>query len=288
MGRRMARRAPVAAAASAAVVFSLTGCLGGSGDAPSGTAVLPADVALVKASQQTGRADTFEAELTITDTGEPGSVIRGSGDVRLRPDLAFSVTLGEVRLSGQSLPGTGVQAILTDGTLYAKVPRLAQMITGGKPWLRVNVDAAGRVVGFGFDELTDAVRRINPAEQTKMLTASKDVRRVGEEEVEGVKTVHYAGTVTVQDALDRLDPVARERIGRWYTASGSDRLSFDVWVDAADLPRKLVVKGTADGRDTSTMTVLYRDYGDAVTVNPPPADQVGDVTDRIGQFLRGR
>ena len=36
------------------------------------------------------------------------------------------------------------------------------------------------------------------------------------------------------------------------------------------------------------MTVLYRDYGDAVTVNPPPADQVGDVTDRIGQFLRGR
>ncbi|SEG31871.1 Protein of unknown function [Thermomonospora echinospora] len=288
MGRRMALRATAAAAVGTTMVISLTGCLGGSGDGSgsSGTIRLSANTALVKASERTGQADTFEADLTITDAGE-GATIRGSGNVRLRPSLAFSATLKEARMGGQTLPGAGGQAILVDGALYAKVPQLAQLAGIDKPWLRLNVDQVGQRAGFSFDQITNAVQRINPAEQTKMLTGSKDARRVGEEEVEGVKTVHYAGTVTFEDALNRLDPQAREKVRQWHT-DGSDRLSFDVWVDSENLPRKLVVKGTADGRDTSTVTVLYRDFGEPVTVNAPPSDQVGDVTDQLGRFLGGR
>jgi hypothetical protein len=285
----MARRATAAAAVGTTMVISLTGCLGGSGDGSgsSGTIKLSANTALVKASQKTGRADTFAADLTITDNGDGGSTVRGSGNVRLRPSPAFTATLKELKVGGQTLPGAGGQAILVDGTLYAKVPRLAQLVGVDKPWLRLNVDQAGRQVGFSYAQITNAVQRINPAEQTRMLTGSKDARRVGEEEVEGVRTVHYTGTVTFEDALNRLDPQAREKVRQWHT-DGSDRLAFDVWVDSENLPRKLVVKGTADGRDTSTVTVLYRDFGEPVTVNAPPADQVGDVTDQLGRFLGGR
>jgi hypothetical protein len=288
MGRRLARRTTVAVAAGSAMALTLTGCLGsGDGSEDSRTINLSAGTALVKASQKTGQADSFEADLTISDGGNGGTTIRGSGDVRLRPTLAFTATLDQLRVGGQALPGAGSQAILVDGTLYAKVPRLAQFATGGKPWLRLNVDRAGQRAGFGFDEITDAVQRVNPAEQTKMFTGSKDARRVGEEKVEGVRTAHYTGTVTLQDALNRLDPQTRDKVRRWH-GGGADRLAFDIWIDGDNLPRKLVVKGTADGRDTSTVTVLYRDYGKKVTVNAPPADQVGDVTDQVGRVLGGR
>ncbi|MBA9001328.1 hypothetical protein [Thermomonospora cellulosilytica] len=287
MARRMAHRTAVAAAAGTAMALSLTGCLGGSGDDPAngsgGTVQLPADTVLVKTSQRTGQADTFEADLTITDGG---TTVRGSGDVRLRPTLAFTATLDEVRMNGQTLPAAGSQAILLNDVLYAKVPQFAQMLTGGKPWLRLNVDQAGRQAGVDLDQITSAVQRINPAEQTRMLTGSKDVRRVGQEEVEGVRTTRYTGTVTLRDALARLDPQTREKVRRWH-ADGSERLAFDIWVDGENLPRKLVVRGTADGRETSTVTVLYRDFGEKVTVNPPPADQVGDVGDLVGWHLGG-
>ncbi|TNY38840.1 hypothetical protein [Thermomonospora catenispora] len=284
---RTTRRASAAAATGAVLALSLTGCLGGSGDDPvrgaGDTTRLPANTVLVKASQRTGQADTFEADLTVTD-GD--TTIRGSGAVRLRPAPAFTATFDEVRVNGQTLPAAGSQVILLNDVLYAKVPQLAQMFTDGKPWLRMNLDQVSRRAGVDLDRITSAVQRINPAEQTAMLTASKDVRRVGEEKVEGVPTTRYTGTVTLQEALSRLDEQAREKVRRWH-ADGSERLAFDIWVDAENLPRKLVLKGTADGRENSTVTVLYRDFGEPVTVNAPPADQVGDVTDRLGRLPGG-
>ncbi|REE98097.1 LppX_LprAFG lipoprotein [Thermomonospora umbrina] len=286
MERRTALRTTVVVAAGSAIAATLTACGSDGGSGNAGTINLPADTALVKASQRTGQADSFEADLTIADTGDGGTTIRGSGDVRLRPNLAFTATLDQLKVGGQTLPGVGSRAILVGDTLYAKVPRLAEFATGGKPWLRLNVDRTGRRLGFGFDEITDAVQRVNPAEQTKMFTGSKDARRVGEEKIEGVRTGHYTGTVTLQDALNRLDPQTREKVRRWHT-DGSDRLAFDIWIDSENLPRKLVVKGTSKGHETSTVTVLYRDYGKKIRVNPPPADQVGDVTDTVGRFLGG-
>ncbi|GLZ12341.1 hypothetical protein Acsp04_25760 [Actinomadura sp. NBRC 104425] len=135
----------------------------------------------------------------------------------------------------------------------------------------------GRQTGIDVAGLVEQVQKVNPAEQTKMFTASKDVRRVGEETVDGVRTVHYTGTVTVKEALDRLDPDARQRVSRWFPQGASDeKITFDLWADGDQLPRKIVSKGT--GGDTGSLTVRYSDYGTSFSVNPPPADQVGELS----------
>ncbi|MFB4313631.1 hypothetical protein [Actinomadura sp. 21ATH] len=276
----MKRRFVVAAGGTAmGTALVLAGCGGTGAETSTGNMKLTAAEALVKTSQKTGRADTFKADLTVTDTGDGANRVRASGQFRLRPELTFSAQLDEMSRNGQAVPGAQGQAIYTGNVLYAKVPMLARFVGEGKPWLKVNVDQAGRQFGFDAGALVQQVQKINPAEQTRMFTGSKDVRRVGTEKVDGVDTTHYTGTVTVQDALGRLDAQAREKVRAWFPqGAANEKITFDLWTGADQLPRKLVSKGTPAKGESGTVTVLYRDYGKPISVNPPPADQVGELS----------
>lgn len=283
----MNRRLVVAAggtAVSAAILLS--GC-GGSGTASTENMQLSAAEALVKTSQKTGEADTFKADLTVTGTDADGSgKIHADGQFQVRPTLKFSAKLDEVSRGGQSIPGIKGQAVFTDNVLYAKVPQLAQFVSGGKPWVKIDVNEASQRTGFDVKSLVDQVQKVAPAEQTKMFTGSKDARRVGTETVDGVQTTHYAGTVTIEDALSRLDAQAREKVSKWLPKDQANgKINFDLWTDGENLPRKLVSKASGSQGESGTVTVLYSDYGESFTVNPPPSDQVGQLS--LGSFLGG-
>ena len=283
----MNRRLVVAAGGTAvSAALLLTGC-GGDGAQSTENMKLSAAEALVKTSEKTGQADTFKADLTVTGTGDGGSgKIHADGQFQLRPTLQFSAKLDEFSRGGKSVPGAQGQALFTGNVLYAKVPQLAQAVSGGKPWLKVDVNQAAQRTGFDIQSLIDQVQKVDPAEQTKMFTGSKDVRRVGTEEIDGVQTTHYTGTVTVQDALNRLDEQAREKVRTWLPADeANSKINFDLWTDGENLPRKLVSKMSGQQGETGTVTVLYSDYGESFTVNPPPSDQVGELS--LGSLLGG-
>ncbi|MQY06167.1 LolA-like protein [Actinomadura macrotermitis] len=277
----------VAGSAAVGAALLLSGCNADGSSGTTGTMKLSANEALLKSSQKVGKADAFKADLTVSDTAEGGRV-HATGQFRLRPDLAFSVKLDEFsRGGGQSVSLGGAQAIFTGNTLYAKVPQqLTQFVAGGKPWLKIDVNQMSQRTGFDVKGLIDQVQKVDPAEQTKMFTGSKDARRVGEETVDGVKTVHYTGTVTVQDALAKLDAQAREKVKRWFPqGGGNDKINFDLWTDGDNLPRKLVSKGAGADAKAGTVTVLYSDYGKSFGVNPPPAEQTGQLS--LDGLLRG-
>ncbi|WP_067466575.1 LppX_LprAFG lipoprotein [Actinomadura macra] len=284
----MNRRIVVAAGGTAVgAALVLSGCNGdGSGTGATENMKLSANEALLKSSQKTGQADTFKADLTVTSTGSGGGKVHANGQFRLRPTLKFSAKLDEFSHGGQSVPGAKGQAIFTDNTLYAKVPQLAQFVSGGKPWVKIDVNQAAKGTGLDVQDLVNQVQNVDPAGQTKMFTGSKDARRVGTETVDGVKTTHYAGTVTVQDALNRLDAPARAKISKWLPKdSANGKINFDLWTDGDNLPRKLVSKATGTQGDSGSVTVLYSDYGKSFSVNPPPSDQVGQLS--LGSFLGG-
>ncbi|WP_233525864.1 LppX_LprAFG lipoprotein [Actinomadura spongiicola] len=283
----MNRRLMVAAGGTAVgAALLLSGC-GGDGTTSTENMKLSADQALLKASEKTGQADTFKADLTVTGTGDHVGKVRADGRFQLRPSLKFSAKLDEFSAGGQSVPGVQGQALFADNVLYAKVPRLAQFVSGGKPWLKIDVNQMAQRTGFDVKGLIQQVQQVDPAEQTKMFTGSKDARRVGTETIDGVKTVHYTGTVTVQDALNRLDPQAREKVRTWLPKDDrvNSKISFDLWTDGENLPRKIVSKGTGQQGQTGTVTVLYSDYGKSFKVNPPPSDQVGQLS--MGGLLGG-
>lgn len=282
----MNRRLVVAAGGTAVgAALLLSGC-NGDGSENTGNMKLSANQALLKASEKTGKTDTFKADLTVTGTGDGGGKVHADGQFRLRPSLQFSAKLDEFSKNGQTVPGAKGQAIFKDNVLYAKVPQLAQFVSNGKPWVKIDVNQVAQRTGFDVQSLVSQVQKVDPAEQTKMFTGSKDARRVGTETIDGVKTTHYAGTVTVDDALKQLDAQAREKVQKWLPKDRANgKINFDLWTDGDNLPRKLVSKATGAQGENGTVTVLYSDYGKSFGVNPPPSDQVGQLS--LGGFLGG-
>jgi hypothetical protein len=105
--------------------------------------------------------------------------------------------------------------------------------------------------------------------------------------------------ITLRDALDRAPADQRDRIQRAIDqlGSGADQLldaslPVDVFVDDDGLVRKLAMNfdlpgqsGTGAGSAAITMEMF--DFGSDVSIEPPPADQVTDVTSTFSQMTGG-
>jgi hypothetical protein len=265
----MVRRYAVGAATGAALIVSLAACQN-SGDGKQADATVPAAQALALASQKTATVNTYKVAITAAGTGEASAKLHGTVQIRLKPQVEATGTLDQASIHGQSVPG-GERAILLGDYFYAKVPQQLSQLTGGKPWVRFSVSQATKKAGIN---LGSVIQRANPAEQTKIFTGSKDVRRVGSQSIDGVKTTHYAGTLTPEEA-GKLDPKAQQAFKEFYQRSGANKVTFDLWVGKDSLPRKLVTKVGAD-KGTASSTMIFSNYNKSFSVSAPPATQVTD------------
>ncbi|MBW8485145.1 hypothetical protein [Actinomadura parmotrematis] len=272
----MIRRFASATAATAGLALSLTGCLGDAGkevgeNAAKGVRLTAAQV-LGRTADRAAKADTFTADMTI-DSSAPQAPLKMHvlAQTRLRPEAAMRMTVGSSEVAGNRIPG--YEARLVGDAMYMRMPALRKA-TGGKPWAKLSLKQAGGASGIDLGKLMDQAEQQSPATQTRMLTASKDVRKVGTENVGGVPTTHYAGTMSPREALAKVDANTRTTLEKTYGQLGATAIRFDVWVGADDLPRKHVSVVPLSGGQTTT-TVLYRDYGRPVTVQAPPASQTG-------------
>lgn len=139
--------------------------------------------------------------------------------------------------------GQNVEIITKGSVFYLKgVP--AQM-SGGKPWVRIDPN--------GTDPISKSMSQLgaNAGDPRAMVDAFK------------------GGTATVVDSSGGMThyQIADAKV------SGAATSLIDVTVDAKDLPSNftVAVQGT-------TVKVDYTDWGSAVTITVPPADQVGSVT----------
>ena len=272
----MSRRFAAGTAVGATLVLSLTGCLGDSGGGSAGGGVqLSAAQVLEKASQKTGQVDTYKADFTMNIGTQQGAMnMHALGQFRLKPSLAFTMNVDKMSMGGQSMPIGAIQVVYLDKVVYMKSAQLSQA-TNGKPWIKMDIGREAQQSGFNLDALMNQSQQINPAEQTKMLTASKDVKEVGEETINGIKTTHYTGSMTVAEAMAKLDAKTRQQLEKVYQQVGANKIFFDLWADDEQLPRKLTTKISIPQGNTSN-TIIYQDYGKLVNVSAPPADQVGD------------
>jgi LppX_LprAFG lipoprotein len=265
----MVRRLAMGTAAGAALVVSLAACQNGAGGGKQADA-MPAAQAIALASQKTAAVDSYKVAITAAGSGQTTAKLHGTVQVRLKPDLAAVGTLDSASMHGASLPG-GERAILLGDTFYAKIPQQFSQFTGGKPWVKFSVSQASKQSGVNLDGL---IKRADPAQQTKIFTGSKDAKKVGTESIDGVKTTHYQGTVTPQEA-GQLDPKAQEAFKRFYETSGAHKVTFDLWVGNDNLPRKLVTRVTSE-KGTGSSAMIFSDYNKSFSVSAPPAGEVTD------------
>jgi hypothetical protein len=267
------------AAAGLALTVSLTGCRAedgngkASGDDKSGVRLTAAQSALGKASDKTADLKSFRATLATSSVVDGRRTdLKGDLAFRLKPTPAMKLDVPAIRTRGKT--SEGFNEVFTGDTLYLKVPALAKRV--GKPWVGFSTSELSRATGIDVKGMEDQGRQVDPSLNAKMLTASKDVHKVGTETVDGVSTTHYQGAFALADALAKLGTDERAEVQKIFGQAGLDRLNFNLWVDGKQLPRKITL-ATPPGAKLQLNTAMnYIAFDTPVSITAPPMSQVAD------------
>lgn len=284
----LAYRKKTAMAALAAVLLvggATTACEGGKkDDGGKAAAATPSAAAPAAGKPAQGAADAAPAaylekvkkkseeitslRYTMTGTAQ-GKPVNADVSLRIKPSVAMAMKM--------TAPGEdgAVEIRLVDGVMY--------MGSEGA-WLKIDVksanpEAAKQLDGLGAGSGNAAE---NPGDRAGDLLGAKDLKTVGEETIDGVKTRHVSGTVTIEQmraSLATLTPEAKERQEKSIQkleGEGIKSMNMDMWIDESDHTKQVRTRAEA-AKGPMDMTMKFLDYNKPVDIAAPPADQVMDL-----------
>jgi hypothetical protein len=225
--------------------------------------------ALRAAERSTDRA----ASARVRSTTVMGTQVSLEADGALGWDKGLTGTLTITYTGGTSaetmraLGITSMEARYLPDAYYARMSDAFAAKAGGKHWIKYAYDDLKDLGGTGAT-FADQLRNTTPNQSVKLLLDSEDVRKVGEERIDGRATTHYSGTVEIGQVSDA-------RLRTQLQQAGVTTESVDIWVDDRDLLVKKVEKGRTTAGEL-TQTAHYSDYGVKVTVDKPPARDTED------------
>ena len=250
--RNRAVRAPsrwitIAAAAGAAAI-AISGCSKGS---PQAAANNPAVKQIKLAAATSAKVNSLTASISVRSVGSHGGGLTGTIQMQMKPATLVEATFN---VAAASSPGIHLDEILTGQAIYFKDPAFAK--SAGKPWIKVKISQLSSKSGISFGSLLQNLEGSNPLDQTRLFTASKDVRVVGTQTIDGVPTTEYAGTYAPQTAYEGLSSRLRKLLGPMLRSIGTNRVHFHVWIDAQHMIKKADDTQSVRGQTvTTTFTV---------------------------------
>ncbi|PBC86649.1 hypothetical protein SAMN05428945_5800 [Streptomyces sp. 2224.1] len=153
---------------------------------------------------------------------------------------------------------------------------------GGKHWIKFAMKDKGADALGGMQQQADQ----DPAAQASLLTQSDDVKKVGEETVDGVRTSHYAGVVEVADLLNErgaksaLDAERRKKVIEQYQQLGVSKLTLDIWIGPGDRTVKFRERAQA-AQGPLDVSIRFFDVNKPVRVQVPPASDTVDLEQKL-------
>ncbi|MET8757775.1 hypothetical protein [Lentzea sp. NPDC004782] len=189
------------------------------------------------AQSLTAKTDRKTSRFTY-DFSAAGQHLTGKGEGRYSgADSAISTTT--------TVSGEPAEVRIVDKAGYVKLPKAAG--AGGRAWVKVTADGkTDKVIGAYLDaaELSDPSQLIAQIQKSGKVAGSEQAT------LDGKQVTHY-----------RVDVEAT--------------VSAELWVDGDGLPARITE--TFSGITSQSITVDYRDWGAAVSIQAPPADQVGEL-----------
>jgi hypothetical protein len=255
--------------------------------------------AVAQAAERTGNVEGLRFSLTgQMNVPKAGSVsFTGSGVSDLRNErgrvtMDMSDFAEQAAAAGAPVNGDWTMEMVFDRrTLYMKWALLAPGL-GGKSWMKLDLERLAEAAGVDSGLLrAEQQQGGDPAATLRYLRAvSEDVEELGTEEVRGAETTHYRTTVDLRRYPDLLPPdrreLARRSIERIIEQTGNDTMDVEVWVGEDELVRRVKwaqsIRSPAAGDAVeAAFTCDFYDFGTPVTVEPPPDEEVMDVTEEI-------
>lgn len=245
--------------------------------------------ALKLADKSTGDADSAKIE----STGDMGDLmsIKADGEVDwadgLKGTMTITYTGGQAADQMGQMGITSTEARYLPDAYYADMGDLFAGQYGGKRWIRYAYEDMDEMVGGASGAyVQEHFQSVTPNQSVRLLLASGDVEKLGEEDVRGERTTHYAGRVKVADVQEQnanLGEEMRADLEQQLKASGITTADIDLWINDDNLLVKKVEKGhTANGELNST--VYYSDYGIDVRTEEPPAGETVDYKDLMSRL----
>ena len=264
------RRRTAAAAFGAGTLALVAGCSAGTtGTSGAGSAQsLSPQTAISLAADQTQRVNSMAATFSVRTSGSVTDTVSGTVRLRLRPTLLADEKLN-ISAAGQVFP---LNEIVTAKAIYLKSPSFSALAKPGRPWIGIPFSDLSGSLGSSLGNLLQNVQNGNPASQAKMLSASKNVRAVGTQVINGVSTTHYTGTFKASAALAKLSPSLRKELAPGLKLITGD-IRFNAWIDAQHVVRRITEVYTVMGQ-TGTATMDVTAVNQPVHIAPPPARRV--------------
>ncbi|MFF0744556.1 hypothetical protein ACFYVL_29555 [Streptomyces sp. NPDC004111] len=302
------KRAGISAVALAAVV-GLAGCQddGQAGKKAGGEAApklktqdrAGAARMLKAAYQNTVDAKSAKVRMTMSmPAAAQGGEMEMSGTVGWDPsvlDMTMKPT-GALKQQGGGQAPEQIRMIMRDNVMYMDAGSAMAAKADGKRWMKIDLaEIAKAGGGAAAKQLTGGMDNANqdPSQQIAMLLESPNLKHVGAENVEGVATQHYKGTLSVAEMLKTNKDVDRQLSGKEreellanMNKAGIKGYDTDVWVDDKGYPAKMAIgMDSAQGRMNITMN--YSDYGTKVSPAVPPAKDTVDFMKVLEELGKG-
>jgi hypothetical protein len=276
--------------AALAVSSMLVGaCAKGPAPAP----VKPMD-AVLNSMRAVYEARTLHEELTMSISAA-GEDLSFSGDAFIDNEhKRIDMTMDLGMLGGE------MQMVMDHGVLYLRSPMFQD---AGTDWVKMEPSkmdqgAATQFGGFGTGT-TD------PSAYVGLFAGVFDVKNSGEQEIKGVLTTHYVGTIDLKRVLKGFSDVVgkdadaatkeqlKAAVKQFESLGIDDKIPFEIWIDAEGLPRRQritmdfgkLVPGAEEAN--LEMTVDFSDFGKPVDIEIPDPSEVTDMTGALGDAGSG-
>jgi hypothetical protein len=268
-------RRPLAIAAASLVALALAGCGGDDGkaadktssassSAPTSASASSPDAASSDTASASG-AELSPAEFTgilkdaldkattahlTMDLGSGAGTAEGDVDYTQDPPV-MAMTMSVAQLGGD------IDARLVDGKMYLQTAAL------GEKWVLVPLDDASSPLG-SLGDLFDFSKAME-----NFAAAVTSVQDLGQEDRDGETLEHYSATVDTSKLASQLPSALAGG-----AASLPDTLTQDWWFDSDDRISEFSFQSGPNPVDFK-----LSDWGEKVSVDAPPADQVTSMPD---------
>jgi hypothetical protein len=229
-----------------------------------------------------------ELEMSIAAAGEDLS-FSGESDVdNVRKRIDMTMDMGML--------GGEMQILMDGGVIYMRSPVFEDV---GTEWVsmdpsKMDPAAAAQFGGFGMGT-TD------PSAYIGLFAGVFDVKASGEQQLDGISTTHYVGTIDLAKVLEGFSDVVGEDVDaatkkqlemavKQFSVLGIDKkIPFEIWIDDDGLPRRQritmdfgdLVPGTEEA--SMEMTVNFSDFGGPVDIEIPRPSEVTDMTETLAE-----
>jgi hypothetical protein len=230
-------------------------------------------------------ADTT-AQAGSAEFGLAGSISTAGQTIPINGSGAIDMKSNAMRMS-MSFPvanfGTlQMEELLSGTTVYVKFPdQLAARLPGGKAWMKMDLEKLGKSQGIDFKQALQSNQN-NPSDMLQALKSVGNSHVVGNEDIGGDPTTHYAATIDLSAAADKIpDSQTADQLKQLEAQSGLSSMPVDVWIDRSGRVRRESVK-LSSNQFSMDMTIEYTKFGATVDTTPPPDDQVLDASSLLG------